>query len=316
MTVRQVKRVGPTVRDAVRSVSLPAGSTVKGPAGDPGPAGPVGPQGVPGPQGPAGADGAQGPQGTAGAQGAQGPAGADGASAYALAVAQGYAGTLPQWLASLVGAQGPQGPAGNDGAAGPQGAQGPAGADGADGDQGPQGIQGVQGPAGADGAQGPQGNPGPQGIQGPSGSGAPTIATITSDQAFTSTTPANVTGLSVSLAANTNYRVEALILFTSAATTTGIKPTLTYPAVTVASFNVDAPAAADGTAGMFQGWITASGDAVTATGVQATATTYLARIVGVIRPSAAGTLQVQVGTEVASSAITVKAHSQLIVSVL
>jgi hypothetical protein len=98
--------------------------------------------------------------------GGGGGAGADGASAYEVAVANGFVGTEPQWLASLVGpagadgAQGPQGiqgPAGADGAQGLQGLQGIQGAPGADGAQGIQGIQGIQGPAGADGAQGPQG---------------------------------------------------------------------------------------------------------------------------------------------------------------
>jgi hypothetical protein len=89
--------------------------------------------------------------------GGGGGAGADGASAYEVAVANGFVGTEVEWLASLVG------PAGADGAQGPQGIQGPAGADGAQGLQGIQGApgadgaQGIQGPAGADGAQGPQG---------------------------------------------------------------------------------------------------------------------------------------------------------------
>jgi hypothetical protein len=98
--------------------------------------------------------------------GGGGGAGADGASAYEVAVANGFVGTEVEWLASLVGpagadgAQGPQGiqgPAGADGAQGLQGLQGIQGAPGADGAQGIQGIQGIQGPAGADGAQGPQG---------------------------------------------------------------------------------------------------------------------------------------------------------------
>jgi hypothetical protein len=116
--------------------------------------------------------------------GGGGGAGADGASAYEVAVANGFVGTEVEWLASLVGpagADGAAGPAGADGAQGPQGIQGPAGTDGAQGiqgiqgvkgdtgDTGPQGIQGIQGiqgPAGADGAQGPQG---PEGPQGPAG---------------------------------------------------------------------------------------------------------------------------------------------------
>lgn len=74
--------------------------------------------------GPAGADGAPGADG---ADGAQGPAGVDGASAYEVAVANGFVGTEVEWLDSLVGAQGETGP---QGVQGPQGETGPAGADG------------------------------------------------------------------------------------------------------------------------------------------------------------------------------------------
>jgi hypothetical protein len=59
--------------------------------------------------------------------------GAAGLSAYDLAVAGGFKGTVDDWLATLVGdpgPQGPAGPAGADGLTGPAGPQGPAGADG------------------------------------------------------------------------------------------------------------------------------------------------------------------------------------------
>ncbi|WDZ91132.1 hypothetical protein [Nocardiopsis sp. HUAS JQ3] len=129
-----------------------------------------------------------------GEQGPPGEDGADGASAYALAVADGYTGTVEEWLASLVG---PQGPAGADGAPGADGEQGPPGDDGVDGAQGPAGADGAsaydaavaggfvgtveewlaslvgpQGPAGVDGDQGPDGPagaPGADGEQGPAG---------------------------------------------------------------------------------------------------------------------------------------------------
>lgn len=42
----------------------------------------------------------------------------DGASAYEVAVANGFSGTEGEWLASLEGPEGPQGPAGQDGADG------------------------------------------------------------------------------------------------------------------------------------------------------------------------------------------------------
>lgn len=65
--------------------------------GDPGEVGPAGPAGPPG------ADGAPGPPG---ADGAAGPPGADGLSAYAVAVADGFVGTVDDWLLSLVGPPG------------------------------------------------------------------------------------------------------------------------------------------------------------------------------------------------------------------
>jgi hypothetical protein len=64
-----------------------------------------------------------------GATGGGGGTGEDGASAYEVAVANGFIGTESQWLASLVG---PQGEKGNTGEQGPQGIQGLPGVDGAD----------------------------------------------------------------------------------------------------------------------------------------------------------------------------------------
>lgn len=69
-----------------------------------------------------------------------GTAGADGLSAYALAVLDGFVGTVTEWLASLVG---PQGDPGADGAPGAQGPPGNDGAPGADGAQGPPGPEGA-----------------------------------------------------------------------------------------------------------------------------------------------------------------------------
>jgi len=89
-----------------------------GPAGEPGipgTAGVAGPQGLQGVPGTAGADGAAGAQGipgipgipgTDGADGAAGLPGAngtDGASAYEIALANGFSGTEAEWLDSLVG---------------------------------------------------------------------------------------------------------------------------------------------------------------------------------------------------------------------
>jgi hypothetical protein len=72
-----------------------------------------------------------------------------GISAYAVAVEQGFAGSVAQWLASLHSTvAGPQGPQGPQGLKGDTGSQGPTGNTGPQGDQGPQGNQGLKGDKG------------------------------------------------------------------------------------------------------------------------------------------------------------------------
>lgn len=177
------------------------------------------------------------------------------------------------------------------------------GTEGPPGPQGPQGIQGATGP------QGPQGAQGPQGPAGPSILSVVTLGEDTS--ALTSTTLANVTGLSFAVAATTCYEFRFLVLFQSAATTTGLKLGVTCPASPTAfAYGIRTPIAADGAGGEWQGWGTASGDAVTGTGVQAANTVYVAEVFGVLRTGAtSGTLQLQAATEVSNSGITIKAYS-------
>jgi hypothetical protein len=83
--------------------------------------------------------------------GVPGATGADGLTAYELAVSEGFAGTLSEWIESLQGIQGEQGIPGQDGIQGEQGIPGQDGADGQDGIQGIQGEQGIPGQDGADG---------------------------------------------------------------------------------------------------------------------------------------------------------------------
>jgi len=100
--------------------------------------------------------------GVPGQTGATGPAGSDGddgLSAYQVAVANGFVGTEPQWLASLVGSQGIAGQDGQDGSPGNPGADGhsPAVAFGSGADADRLTVDGVAtGPH----LTGPQGAPG------------------------------------------------------------------------------------------------------------------------------------------------------------
>ena len=73
--------------------------------------------------------------------------GSEGSSAYDVAVANGFVGTVDQWLASLAGKNGSSS-SGSRGPAGADGANGTNGTDGADGETGPAGERGPAGSAG------------------------------------------------------------------------------------------------------------------------------------------------------------------------
>lgn len=127
-----------------------------------------------------------------------GEKGDPGASAYEIAIKNGFEGTELEWLASLKGEKGEQGlpgEKGDTGSQGIQGIQGPKGEKGDTGAKGEPGIQGVAGEKGESGAsayeiavnngfngteiewlaslKGEKGNPGPQGIQGVKGESGP-----------------------------------------------------------------------------------------------------------------------------------------------
>lgn len=97
------------------------------------------------------------------------PAGSSAVTAYEIAVANGFTGSVYDWLLTLKGEPGPPGVSG-EGAVGPPGPRGLKGDQGDPGPIGPQGIQGLTGPQGPVGLQGPIG---PQGIQGPIGPEGP-----------------------------------------------------------------------------------------------------------------------------------------------
>ena len=95
--------------------------------------------------------------------------GSEGSSAYEIAVANGFVGTVDQWLTSLEGADGARGRAGSDGSGG-------SGA-GHQGETGLQGIQGIPGTQGDPGVQGVKGDTGPAGVAG-SGGGFYNVASL------------------------------------------------------------------------------------------------------------------------------------------
>lgn len=113
--------------------------------------------------------------------------GADGASAYEIAVENGYTGTEAEWLSSLKGEKGD---------AGEQGIQGIQGEKGDTGEQGLQGLQGIQGEKGEKGDTGAAGKDGMNGTDGRDGANgfSPTvIVTETSTGATITATDKNGT---------------------------------------------------------------------------------------------------------------------------
>lgn len=89
--------------------------------------------------------------------GADGKDGVDGASAYKIAVENGYTGTEAEWLSSLKGEKGDTGE------------QGIQGIQGEKGDTGEQGLQGIQGEKGEKGEKGDTGAAGKDGVNGTDG---------------------------------------------------------------------------------------------------------------------------------------------------
>lgn len=127
---------------------------------------------------------------------------------------------------------------------------------------------------------------------------------LTADMSGTTGTGlADVTGLVFALRASTRYAFEFGLVYRSTDTATGLKVALTCPAApTLLSANVRIPMAADAAAAAWQGTITASGDAVTATGQEAANTDYVAEIRGVIvNGTTAGNLQLQWAAEAAAA---------------
>ena len=121
------------------------------------------------------------------------------------------------------------------------------------------------------------------------------FSTTTSSLAFPELAFAVSTGL--------RYKFEFGIVFATTISTTGLKLSALFPAASTWAATARIPIAADGAGGEFQGWITASGDTVTGTAIQAASTKYYAEVRGVIVPSSDGNLQLTYGTEVAGSAV-------------
>lgn len=119
------------------------------------------------------------------------------------------------------------------------------------------------------------------------------------------TTLTNVTDMAINVVNGKTYIIDAYILFRSVATNTGIALTIGATGASgTMNCCVDIPIAADGTGASFHGQITALGDIVIGTGVQAANTDYLARIEGFFTCTSSGTIYPQFRSELNASTIT------------
>lgn len=258
--------------------------------------------GVTGATGPTGAAGSIGPTGPTGAAGVAGPTGAAGVTG-----AVGATGAVGPTGVGITGAAGPTGAASTvPGPTGATGAAGPTGATGADSTvPGPTGAVGATGPTGV----GITGAAGPTGAQGPTGAagGAASFVYTQSDSA-TGTTVALVTasGMTFAVTSGNYYRFSFHVLTqigaVTSATTVGIKLGLTFPAAAVVGAFAQIPQGVDGTAQMFMGQITSSGDSVTSASTQFPNTTTNSLVEGSIVPTADGNVALVYGCELATTA--------------
>ena len=147
-------------------------------------------------------------------------------------------------------------------------------------------------------------------------------ATLTSTQASTSTTLANVTQLVLPLEANAVYRIECFVTFQSAATTTGLNLGIATPAGSRNLVEIVVPITSTAAASQLRTTFPSAAVAtnlgnVTGTGVTAINSNHTAKISGIIQVGAtAGNCQIMFASEVASSAITLQVGSCLVLTKL
>ena len=119
-------------------------------------------------------------------------------------------------------------------------------------------------------------------------------------------TPSNITGLSFPIKSGRRYYFKFFGQYQTAATTTGIGFTFSGPAITRASWRARIRQAANGTDSFYEGDAQALTTVTVSTAVVAANTDYAWEIEGVVQPSADGTLQLRVRSEVNSSQVTVQ----------
>lgn len=145
---------------------------------------------------------------------------------------------------------------------------------------------------------------------------------LTSTQAFSTVTLANVTELVAALDANSTYTVDCFVTFQSAATTTGLGLGYTSPTDCRVMAEIVVPitstTAANQLRTVFPNAVVAvNTGSIVGTGVTAINSNHTAMIRGIIHTGAtAGNFQVQARSEIAASAVTLQVGSRLVVTKL
>lgn len=124
-------------------------------------------------------------------------------------------------------------------------------------------------------------------------------------------TLSNVTELGLGVVAGRKYYIELIIAFRTAAGGTGFGITMgtTNTAVGTIACIANLPSAADGTAALYSGSITALDDLVISTGVQTANTLYICSVKGTFTCTTSGTLVPKFRSEVNGSTVTFAAGS-------
>jgi len=135
----------------------------------------------------------------------------------------------------------------------------------------------------------------------PGGTGILSTTYTSGTQAFSSTALANVTSMNFACASTTLYHYKFVVMHKTGTATVGMKWSLTYPASTIAAGRVSMGVTGSGTTAYFHGLISASGTAVTGTSQIAANTIGVAIIEGIVRATAAGSIQLQAAAEAAGT---------------
>lgn len=129
-----------------------------------------------------------------------------------------------------------------------------------------------------------------------------------------STTLSSITELAFPVVNGNRYRIEAMLIFQSVATTTGIALTMGNTGSTgELSLVTSAVSGGDGTTSIYSGAITAFGDLVIATSTGQANTSMIAKIEGIFVCTTSGTLTPQFRSEVNGNQVTVRIGSNIIV---